>query len=54
MQDLLQEIGSGDVSAAGREPVLATAERLEARAKRFNIQNNSASVYDDIIGLYKR
>ena len=59
MQDLLQEIGGGGGGVSAGEPVRATAERLEARAKRFNIQSRDSatsgtSYYDEIIRLYQR
>ena len=61
LQDLLQEIGGGGGggSVGAGEPVRATAERLEARAKRFNIQSRDSatsgtSYYDEIIRLYQR
>ena len=47
------EFGSGGEASVG-EPVLATAAKMEARAKRFNMQTKSSANYDDIIGLYNR
>ena len=47
----MQEIGGHEVIGIDR----SVTEKMEARAKRFNLQSAGINIhYDDMIGLYKR
>lgn len=52
-QDLLKEIGASGVDVLDRQ----VTERLEARAKRFNLQQSGINAnvsFDDVVKLYQR
>ena len=50
-QDLLREIDPSGVDTIDR----AVTEKVEARAKRFNLKNGGANVtFDDFVKLYQR